>query len=1103
MLRRAIVSTLAGLAAVAAGAGTVGYYRYPALHGDVLVFTAEGDLWRVDAGGGVAQRLTTHPGEETHAAISPDGTRVAFTAEYEGPDEAYVMPLDGGLPERLTFDGDSTQVVGWTPDGKVLVATRHLSTLPDVQLAAIDPTSRERTVLPLAEAADGCFDASGGSLFFTRLPFQGSHTKRYKGGTAQQIWRFDPGAHEAVPLTASYEGTSKAPMFWDGRVVFVSDRDGTMNLWSMARDGSDLRQLTHHKGWDAATPSLSAGRVVYKLGADLWRYDIATGRDEKLAITLASDLDQTREKWIDKPIGVLTAAHLSPDGDRIALTARGEVFVAPVKQGRLVTATRREGVRYRSARFLSASEVTALSDESGEVEWWRLPANGVGEARQVTRDATVLRFDGVPSPDGAWIASWDKNLVLTLIHVADGATRVLAASPHWGFGEVSWSPDSAWLAYVVPSANFFDRIKLVHVADGESVDLTDDRTESYAPVWSPDGKWIYFLSDRHLVSAVPSPWGPRQPEPFFASPTSLYAVALTKNERFPFAPHDELEPAASGAAEKAHPTKANGNAAKRGERGATKGAAAPATKTAVVVTIDPDGLAARLFEVPVPAGDYSDLAVNDKRLFWLAHTVGDEKDATLMGLEIGNLEPKPVKLLAGVRRFELSADGTKVLVRKGDTLAVFAASSKEVDLDESRVDLSGWSFSLSPREEWRQMFREAWRLERDYFYDRGMNGVDWPAMRAKYEPLVDRVADRAELSDILGQMISELSALHMFVYGGDFRTGRDDVTPASLGAVLAHDARSGGLRVVHVYRGDPDYPDELAPLARPGVDVRDGDLITMIDGVAASSAADAGELLRNRAGKQVLLHVVPGAGGAGRDVIVAPITPEKEADLRYTEWEITRRERVEKAGGGEIGYVHLRAMGGRDYTEWAKAFYPVYDRAGLIIDVRHNRGGNIDSWILEKLLRRAWFYWQPRAGRTDWNMQYAFRGHAVVLVDQRTASDGEAFAAGFRRLGLGKVIGMRTWGGEIWLSSSNVLVDKGIATAAETGVYGPEGEWLIEGRGVEPDIVVDDLPAATFRGEDAELDAAIRYLKELIAKKPVPVPPHPPYPDRAGRPRAE
>jgi tricorn protease len=389
------------------------------------------------------------------------------------------------------------------------------------------------------------------------------------------------------------------------------------------------------------------------------------------------------------------------------------------------------------------------------------------------------------------------------------------------------------------------------------------------------------------------------------------------------------------------------------------------------------------------------------------------------------------------------------------------------------------------------MLTDAWRLERDYFYDRGMHGVDYDGLLKRYQPFVERVTDRVELSDLLGHLVGELSALHTFVYGGDLRRGVEDVGVGSLGAKL--EKMEGGYRVAHIYRNDPEYPETTAPLARPQVSVNEGDVIVRINGMEVSSV-NPQAILRNTVGQQVLLEVQPQGKGPTRSVIVEPISASAEADLRYEEWETTRRMETEKRSGGDIGYVHLRAMGGGNYTEWVKNFYPVFNKKGLIIDVRHNRGGNIDSWILSKLLRKAWFYWQPRIGQPSWNMQYAFRGHIVVLCNERTASDGEAFAEGFRRLGLGKVIGTRTWGGEIWLSSGNVLVDRGIATAAETGVFGPEGAWLIEGHGVDPDVVVDNPPHATFKGKDAQLETAMQYLKEKIANEPVEIPKAPAYP---------
>ena len=422
------------------------------------------------------------------------------------------------------------------------------------------------------------------------------------------------------------------------------------------------------------------------------------------------------------------------------------------------------------------------------------------------------------------------------------------------------------------------------------------------------------------------------------------------------------------------------------------------------------------------------------------------------------------------------------------------------DLSKSEVNLSEWSFPIDPKEERRQMFVEAWRLERDYFYDPAMHGLDWPAILRKYAPLVDRVTNREELSDLLGEMVGELSALHTYVFGGDFREGPDQIAVASLGAFLSRDEKAGGYRVDHVYVADPDLPAKLPPFSRPGVDIREGDVIQSINGVSLLGVADPGVSLRNQAGRQVLLRVLPqGEAAKARNVVVEPLKPAEDADLRYADWENTRRRQVEELARGEIGYVHLRAMSSADYADWSRNFYPVFLRKGLIIDVRDNNGGNIDSWILEKLLRRTWMWWKPRVGNPFANMPFAYTGHLVVLCNESTVSDGEAFAEGFRRLGLGKVIGTRTWGGEIWLSFENTLVDNGIASAAESGVYGPEGTWLIEGHGVDPDIVVDNPPHAAFAGEDAQLKAAVSYLQELIRTSPPPPVPAPPAYPRKGR----
>jgi len=1139
-LSAAVLVALASLplGVSAQSADLKGYYRYPALGPDRIVFTAEGDLWSVAISGGVASRLTTHPGEETRAVFSGDGKTLAFAATYEGPTEVYTMPLAGGLPTRRTYEGGRALPVTFDPSGALVYSTRRYSTLPALQLVSIDLASGGVTRVPLAQAVDGVY-ASDGSLYFTRVS-QGSFTKRYKGGTARQLWKFPPpqtgAAREATKLFPDYEGESTAPMWWKDRLYFITDRDGTMNVWSCDASGGDLRQHTRHVGIDAAAPSLRDGKIAYQLGPDIYLLDLSSGNSAAVSITLASDFDQTREKWVKKPMDYLSGAHLSPNGDRVVLTARGQVFVTPRylnRGGRTIEATRTPGVRYRDARFMpDGKTLLVLSDQSdkanspGEVEFWTLSADGSGGAKKLTNDAEVLRWEGVPSPDGNYIAHHDKHFRLFIYDVKAGVSTKIDESTVDNIEGLAWSKDSAHLAYAVIAPNTYRQVKVYTVASKATTVLTNDRFDSYSPAWSPDGNWIYFLSDRNFESVVGSPWGTLAPEPFFDKRSKLMAVALKPGLRSPFDRTDELAQAKDDAKkdepkkEETKPEEMKKEEPKPGTPAteATKDEVKPDAKAGgekkddakkddkkeapKPIEIDPNGIQERLIDVPVPPGNYSGLFATEKRLFWRSSGTGDEAKASLMALDIDadtlkKREFEAKTIVGDLGSAEPSDDGKLVLVRKGDSLFVIdAGSGPNADLSKAGVDLSGWQFVMTPREEWRQMFVEAWRLERDYFYDRKMHGVDWRGVLDKYMPMVDRVSTREELSDVIAQMVGELSTLHIFVRGGDTRRGPDDVQPASLGATFTRDQAAGGFRIDRMFISDPDEPSRTGPLMQPGMNIRVGDVITKVNDVDALSAPDIHALLRNQAGKQVLIEVKH-ATGETRKHVVTPISMGSEGDLRYDQWEYQRRKIVDEASNNTIGYVHLRAMGSGDMADWARHFYPVFQRQGMILDVRNNRGGNIDSWILSRLLRKAWFFWQGRAGEPYWNMQYAFRGHVVLLCDENSGSDGEAISEGFRRLGLGKVMGTRTWGGEVWLSSSNFLVDRGIATAAEIGVYGPEGTWLIEGHGVDPDIVVDNPPHETFNGEDRQLKAAIEHLQGLIKEDPRLVTPVPAYPDKS------
>lgn len=1070
MLRRciAIVTCAASVAAAQSPAqGALGFYRFPTINGQTIVFAAEGDLWSVPVTGGLARRITTHPAEETDPVISRDGRTLAFTARYEGPAALYTMPITGGLPTRWTYDGDAATATSWTPDGKLVYKTLQYTTIPKFGMVQLDLASGNRAPIPLAGATEGSYDASGRTIYFSRPGFHNNVTKRYTGGTARQVWKYTTGAAEAVQLTGKvYKGESHSPMWYNGRVYFVSDRDGQMNIWSMKEDGSDKTQVTRHVGWDVRAPRISPdGKIVYQLQADLWVLDVATGQTKIVPIALSSDLDQMRDRWVADPMRYLSSAHISPDGERVALTSRGRVFVAPVKQGRFVRASTKDSARFREATFTpDGKSLLALSDETGEFEWVRIPANGVGPDEALTKGGDILRFQGFPSPDGKWLAWTDNNRDLWVMNVASKETRRVSENRQ-GVGGAAWSPDSRWLAFEMTALNSFSQVKIYDVQSNRTTALTSDRTNSVAPAWDPKGEFIYFLSDRNLKTLIGAPWGNRRPEPYFDKEVDIYQVALRAGLRSPFQPDDELTPRAG---------------------------AAPKPDTAArPVQIDLVGLANRIRRVPVPSGNYDWLAANGDALFYRARGSGADAKTDLVALKVGNEKPEPVVVVDAIGSAELSANGKKVLVRKDNALYVVDAKPVKVgNLADSRVDLTSWKFSINTRDDFRQIFVDAWRMERDWFYDPKMHGVDYKATLAKYGALLPRITTRDELSDLIGWAVGELSALHTSVGGGDLRRGEDNVAVASLGARLFRDAAKGGYRIDYIYQTDPEYPAERSPLADPNLNVKAGDVITAVNGTKTLDARDIGELLANQVGKQVLLTI--GNGAAVRDIVVQTIGNEQ--NLRYTDWEYTRRLATEEKSDGKIGYVHLRAMGGGDIDQFYRQFTPVFDKQGLVLDMRQNRGGNIDSWVLEMLSRKVWMYWQDRVGNPYWNMQGAFRGHIVMLVDQETASDGEAVAEGFRRLGLGTIIGARTWGGEIWLSGANTLTDAGVARAPMSGVYGAEGKWLIEQDGVHPDIEVENLPHESFLGKDAQLDAAIEFLKRKIADDPRPVPQPPPHP---------
>ncbi len=1084
--------------ALAATEGKLGYYRQPAIHNDTVVFVAEGDLWRTTLTSPRAERLTTNLAEESTPHISPDGKLIAFSARYEGPAEVYVMPISGGLPTRLTYDGDNARVQGFSPTGKVLYASARWSGKPEQRMFAIDTVTRVSTPLPLAEAAEGCY--MNEDFIFARHPLPSDNVKNYRGGAVQRIWSFD-GKQEAQLLTNGYAGTSRQPMCGRERIFYLSDQDGTVNIWSMTKRGANATQHTQHRDFDIRSASISSDgkRIVYQRGADIEMYDIATAKASVLTILLQSDFEQMRTRWVKAPWDFVTSVSPSPTGDRVVITARGELVVFPVGNGRRVEILKDTTVRARDGVFShDGKSIYAFADKTGEFELNRYSANGVGAATTLTNDATALRLGLSASPNGKWVVHDDKTRNLYLTDIATKLTRTIDRNAFGEYAEITWSPDSRYITFSKTAANQFLQLYVYDIANAKLTALTSERYDARDAVFSQDGKWLYFLANRQLQSVVTGPWGQRRPSPFFDKQTRIYAYALDAQARWPYLQRDELAPPPATPSSPTPPAKAPSESEKTAAEPAAKLALPAPTPTVVTAFKD---ARERLYEVPMPAGNYRDLSTDGKRLYFISQDSADRKN-TLRSIAIESPNPLPPTVdtfMEDIRSYKITQDRKKLMVRRLNDVFVFdvgKAAPSSAELAKFQVNTRDWMVQIDPLQEWQQLFVDAWRMHRDYFYDKNMHGANWATARARYQPLLARATDRAEVSDAIAQMTSEVRALHSQVGAPDLRRSQDAIDIAGLGAEFTKTA--DGFRVTKLYGGDPELLEERSPLARAEVNINVGDTITAVNGNSVASAVSMGELLRNQVDKQMLLQVTTQANKK-RDVIAMPHAPRRERDLRYLSWEATRSAKVAEAGLGKIGYVHLQAMGANDIARWTREFYPVFQREGLIIDLRHNNGGNIDSWIIEQLQRRAWHFWQSR--RTDQiaaNQQVTFRGHVVALIDANTYSDGETLAQGLRRLGIATLIGKTTAGAGIWLTDQNRLRDNGIARAAELGSFvddGIQSEWITEGIGVSPDIEVDNLPLTTFNGQDAQLASAIQMLNEKIAKKPVIKPTIPPFPN--------
>ncbi|HEX4423337.1 MAG TPA: S41 family peptidase [Kofleriaceae bacterium] len=1072
----------ASVAAAPVAAARTGYYQFPDLHEHAVVFAAEGDLWTVADTGGTARRLTTHAGSEYFPRYSPDGKSIAFTGEYGGNRDVYVIPADGGEPRRLTWHPDPDEVIGWMPDGKRIIfrsrAMNNSTSGFEWHLFTVGLDGGDPQPIEIGFAGRLAIDPASKRWAFNRTSVEFRTWKRYRGGTAPSIWVGDPDKHDFREITKT-PGAAAFPMWSAGRIFFLSDQGGTGNLWSIKPDGSDVKRETRFNDWDVRWPAVgSDGRIVFSLGGDLHIYQPASGKEEKLAIDIPSERQLARVRYPNAEKAA-TSFELSPDGDRLAIVTRGEIMSVAVKDGVTLPITRGSAARERGAAFSGdGKQLVYITDATGEEDIRVIDAWGRGQPRIVVpAGKTGWHFPPVMSPDNKWIAYADQTQTLFVVAAAGGAPRAVEHSAQAEITEYVWSPDGRYLAYTLPLDTDYQTVRIFDTQTGKITPVTGATTSDYSPAWDPEGRYLYFLSDRAANPVLDT----HDAENVEIRTTRPFLVLLQRDGINPFQNANGLPPRPGAPARKPGDDKQpdDGDAKKPG-----------AAKPARPIRIDLDGLADRYVAFPMPPGAYGALTATAKAVFFLSAPVRgmvelegvDDLEQQLIAFDLEKRKPKP--LFDDVLRYRLA--GNQLAIQKKGELLVLEAGKPvpPEELAEHKVPLQNMVVELAPQDEWRQIYDETWRMMRDFYWDANMGGVDWKAARDKYRALLPRLGTRIELNDLLGELIGELSTSHTYISGGDPGAEVPPVTTGLLGADVVRKANA--YQVARIYRGDP-ADGVRSPLDEPGVDVRTGAFILAVNHRPLAAGQPFLAAFENLADKDIVLTVNtrPDAAGA-RDVVVHPLGSEQR--LRYVDWVRRNREYVAKQSGGKVGYIHLPNMGTAGMVAFDTWFYPQLTKQALIIDVRWNGGGFVSQRILERLRRKVIAAFRTRGGATGTYPVRAVDGPFVVLTNEYAGSDGDIFPTAVQLDKLAPVIGMRSWGGVVGIRGDKPLVDGGKPTQPEFAFWDPTHHWGTENRGVVPDIEVQDLPQDLARGSDAQLDRGLGEVQRLMAQHPRVVP---------------
>jgi len=1101
--------------------------RFPDIYKDKVTFFYGGDLWLASTSGGAARRITSGQGRELFPKFSPDGKWIAFTGQYDGNFNVYVMPSDGGQPKQLTFHqgsahqlndrmGIHNQVISWMPDSKriVFLSRRDASNGWTKRPFTVSIDGGLPQPLPMDQGGLLSYSPDGTKLAYNII-FRNFRTwKRYTGGLAQAITIYDlkNNTSEDIPHT---DWTDSFPMWHGNTIYFTSDRgpEHHLNLYSYDVSSKQVEQLTHYAEWDVMWPSLGPDAVIFENAGYLYTYDFQSKQPKKVTIELPADRPAALKHW-DNVGRLATDFDIAPDGKRAVFSARGDVFTVPAKEGSVRNVTRTPGIREQKVSWSPDGRwIAYVSDRTGEDEIYISPQDGLGKEQQITSGYKGFKFAPVWSPDSKKTAWGDKDINLWWVDITE---KKPVKVDHDEYGEITnynWSPDSKWLAYDKQSENNYAVVYLYSLSNQKSTPVTSSLNNSYDAVFDPEGKYLYFLSDRDFNEVL----GNVDFE--FANPktTRVYIVTLKKDEQSPLGVQsDETEikskepspmimdqdVATDPKGKKASKNDKNASEDDK-DKGKDKDKDKDKKEKPVEVKIDLDGIQSRVVALPTDPAVIRTFAAG-KGFLYYSTVAAQGLDGPLPGestaVHAYDLKDRKEKtLIEGVERFALSFDGSKLLYegeggnpRAAHTYGIIDAkpAGEAKKVGDGVLSLNGMRAEIDPPQEWKNVFNEVWRQERDYFYEAEMNGVDWQKMHDKYAQLLPAVSDRYSLTYILGEMIGELSNSHTYVGGGDY----PDLHPVNVGLLGVDyelDESSGRYRIKKIYPGENWNAELRSPLTEPGINVKEGDYLLAVNGQQLRAPQDPYQAFVNTGNETVTLTVnSKPSEDSSRNVVVKPINDEY--NLRELNMINTNRKKVDDATGGKVGYVYLPDMGSPGLNEFVKQYFPQLRKQGLIIDIRYNGGGFVDELIFERLRRILAGMGSARNWQSGTVPSNVFNGPMVCLTNHYAASDGDLFSYMFKYYKLGPLIGERTWGGVRGIRGEFPLMDGGYITRPEFARYDLTSQWIVENRGVQPDIVVTNRPEQVVSGKDPQLDRAIEEVMKGIQANPKQLPPRPP-----------